>query len=85
MLADIRRFLGPIDFFAGAMSAPVARNVKSIYVVDSATFTVLDTMYNAGTAGAADPTTLTFPAGSEIEFIKRFQLATGIIQVIYFA
>lgn len=77
--------LGPVEFWDGPMGAVVTRKVKLLKVVEEATFTSLTMQFPAtpATAGAANPSTMTFPALAEIRDVASFRLLTGSIQVIY--
>lgn len=78
-------YVGPIEYFDGAMGAVVARKVKVIRIVEDAAFTSLTMQFptDPATAGAADPATLSFPATFEIWDVASFRLASGSIQVVY--
>ncbi len=83
--------LGPTEFFQGPMVNTVTRNVKLIKMLANSTFAAggLVMMYPAAAPVAPDaiaPSSITsFPAFIEIEDVKSFKLATGSIQVIYYA
>lgn len=77
--------LGPVEFWNGPMGAVVVRKTKVINVLADATFTTLTMQFSAtpATAGAANPSALTFPALAEIRDVASFRLLTGSIQTIY--
>lgn len=84
----MQEYLGPTEFWDGAMADPVVRKTKVIKIVESSTFTVLEMQFpnTPATTGAADAVALssvTFPATFEIRDVASFQLATGSIQAIY--
>lgn len=79
--------LGPTELFSGPMASAITRLTKEIRVLGAATFTTLNFQFPAGTptlpVNPTDPSTVTFPAGTQIGYVKSFQLLTGSIQVIY--
>lgn len=80
-----QEYLGPIEYFDGAMAGVVTRKVKVIRVIEDAAFTELEMQWPGAppTTGAADPATIAFPALFEIWDVEAFQLASGSIQVVY--
>ena len=81
----MQEYLGPVEFFDGAMAAVVTRKVKVIIVVEQAAFTTLTLQFPATppTTGAANPNALSFSPLAEIRDVASFRLASGSIQVIY--
>lgn len=85
MAFDAQQYRGPIEYFDGAMAAAVVRKVKVIRVIEEATFTSLTMQFPStpATAGAANPSAISFPALMEIWDVAAFRLLTGSIQVVY--
>lgn len=81
----LEKTAGPTDTFTGAMASAVVKKAKTIRVLTPAVFAVLDYMYPNNDAMAVNPNTVTYPALAEIDFVKKFQLTSGSIQVVYFA
>lgn len=80
-----QQYVGPIEYFDGVMGAVVTRKVKVIRVVEDAAFTTLTMQFpgTPATSGAANPSTLSFPATFEIWDVASFRLLSGSIQVVY--
>jgi len=80
-----QQYVGPVEWFDGAMGAVVARKVKVIRIVEDAAFTTLTMQFptTPATSGAVAPSVLTFPATFEIWDVASFRLLSGSIQVIY--
>jgi len=78
-------YVGPVEWFDGAMGAVVTRKVKVIRVVEDAVFATLTMQFpkTPPTSGAAAASALSFPATFEIWDVAAFQLTSGSIQVIY--
>lgn len=79
--------LGPVEFWKGAMGAVVTRRTKVVKIMEAAAFTTLTMQFPAtpATAGAVNPSTLSFPPLAEIRDVASFRLLSGAIQVIYAA
>lgn len=80
--------LGPTEVFTGAMANIVARNTKTVRVIDAATFATLQFMYPTPATGvspdAVSPETIaSYPNGTILRFVKSFKLTSGSIKATY--